>query len=308
MNTPTTPDDPLRGWLHDAGPLINAFRRILRPLVRLALSHGVKHQQLAALLKSVYLDVARDGDEAAGRANVSRLSVLTGIQRKEVKALLQQVEPGSRPIHSHEAELFARWLSDPALTEPGGAPRPLSRIAADDGAGASFESLARAVTSDVHPRTLLDSLLRLGLVRIDEQDRVRALTDRFVPTGEFISLLEFMREHVHDHLCTTVNNVAGLPPMLEQSVYADGLTAGSVDALHELARDAWQQLFRRAVPEARRLVAQDRQTPAEARSRIRIGMYFYAEAEAEAGSESGFPAHRSTTPAPRRRPAHGEPR
>ena len=302
MKITTLPEDPLSGWLHDAGPLINAFRRILRPLVRLALSHGVKHQQLAALLKSVYLDIAREGDEAAGRPNVSRLSVLTGIQRKEVKALLQQAQPGGRPACSHEAELFARWLSDPGLTGPDGTPRPLPRVAADDGAGGSFESLARAVTSDVHPRTLLESLLRLGLVRIDERDQVRALTDRFVPTGEFVSLLEFMREHVHDHLCTTVNNVAGLPPMLEQSVYADGLSAGSVDALHELARDAWQQLFRRAVPEARRLVAQDRQTSDEARSRMRIGMYFYAEAFTPSSSPSS-----QSNPAAQRRPAPGEP-
>ena len=59
--------------------------------------------------------------------------------------------------------VFAHWRSDKRYRKRGGAPRTLPRV----GPAPSFESLAQEVTRDVHPRALLEELLRLKLAVLD---------------------------------------------------------------------------------------------------------------------------------------------
>lgn len=255
------------------------IRRILRPLVRLAIARGLKFQHFSAILKSVYVDAACEIVGGRRSPNVSRLSVLTGLQRKDVAARLAEGDQQIRFSLSMETQLFARWVGDPLLRDADGRPRPLPRFDKADPSDVTFEELARSVTSDVHPRAILESLIRLGVVALDADDKVHALTDRFVPSGEEISLLEFMRDHVHDHLAATVNNLAGRPPMLEQSIFVHGISSRSETHLHQASRDVWQRILQQITPLAQAAVHEDRGTPRESRRRVRVGMYFYAEPE-----------------------------
>ena len=69
--------------------LIEALRRLLRPLVRALVHQQVQYPQLASLLKSLYIDVARSEFSLGGgkAMTLSRLSVLTGIHPREAKRL-----------------------------------------------------------------------------------------------------------------------------------------------------------------------------------------------------------------------------
>ena len=265
--------------------VLGTLRVLLRPVVRLSLAHGVKFQQLSELLKVVSLDVAEAELRAEGRRmNASLLSVTTGLHRKDVNRLSQQrgvPEAAAEP--SLESQVFTRWITDPAYLDDDARPRPLARATALDAASAStFESLARGVTSDVHPRAILDSLLRLGMVAITPDDRVELRTERFVPSRELERMLAFMRDSNHDHLAAAVANTLGRsPPFLEQSMFADGLTAESANRLQDQARGAWLRLIRQMVPSAERMVEIDREVLARddrpQAMRLRVGMYFYSE-------------------------------
>ena len=57
---------------------------------------------------------------------------------------------------------------------------PLPRLASQGG-GASFESLAARVSKDIRSRPMLDELLRLGVVYLDDRDRVVLNVEAFVP-------------------------------------------------------------------------------------------------------------------------------
>ena len=72
--------------------LMIAVRKVLYPLVRLLLSFRIAFPQLAEILKSVYVEVANDEFKLPKKKQTdTRLSLLTGIHRKDIKRLNNQV-------------------------------------------------------------------------------------------------------------------------------------------------------------------------------------------------------------------------
>ena len=65
--------------------LRSACRTLLRPIALILLRGGITWKEFAELSKSVFVSVATDEFGIRGRpTNVSRVSILTGISRKEV--------------------------------------------------------------------------------------------------------------------------------------------------------------------------------------------------------------------------------
>jgi len=66
--------------------MLKACRAMLRPIVRLLLKNGVMWKEFAEVSKNVYVDVAGSEYGISGRqTNASRVSILTGLSRREVK-------------------------------------------------------------------------------------------------------------------------------------------------------------------------------------------------------------------------------
>ena len=261
-----------------ASPVIAALRRILRPLVRLLLTHGVTYPLITDIVKSTYVDVARREFRLSGKRQTdSRISLLTGVHRKDVKRLIEEGERGDpAPTGvSLGASLVARWLGDPELSDEQGRPLPLPRLASDGGR-VSFEGLVESVSKDIRSRVILDEWLRVGVVQLDRRDRVVLNPNALAPTRDFGEKLQFLEANVHDHLAAAVHNLSGgTPPMLERSVFYDQLSSGSVEELRvlagELAMQAIQALNRRAIE----LEREDLQQGRAADRRINFGAYFY---------------------------------
>ncbi|MEM9177577.1 MAG: DUF6502 family protein, partial [Myxococcota bacterium] len=76
------------GQADAAGAVVRMLRRMLRPLVRLLVSQQIPYPLLAQLVKRLYVEVATEDFALEGkRVTVSRLSLLTGIHRREVKRI-----------------------------------------------------------------------------------------------------------------------------------------------------------------------------------------------------------------------------
>lgn len=73
-----------------------------------------------------------------------------------------------------------------------------------------------------------------------------------------------------------VCNVLGETPRLEQSVFANGITQLSANALGDLARRLWSHARSELAAEAIRLYEADR-GKADATQRVRFGSYFWSE-------------------------------
>jgi len=257
--------------------LVAAIRRILRPLVRLLVRRGLTFPWLADLLKPLFVEAAEAEISAEfGRPTISRISVLSGVHRKDVSRRVKQPEADSAPprIHTIGTELVARWLSEARYLDSSGVPRPLPRTHRAGGAE-SFAALAEAVSRDVRPRTILDELLRLGIVRVHD-DSVHLLAQGFVPAAEFDARAFYFGESLHDHLAAGANNLeGGAPPMLERSVYYDELSPASVAKLAARSEELGMQLLTTINRDGMALESSDPPRPGE-RRRIRLGVFFYS--------------------------------
>jgi hypothetical protein len=275
-----------------ASAAIDALLAVLRPLARLAIDHGIRFNQLEELTKRAMVDAALQAvrDEVgSGSPPISRLSVISGIHRKEVKRLVEMPDLSAlRSERTPASELFVRWANMPEWLDEDGSPRALPRRPQEPGIP-SFETLARSVTTDVHPRTLLDELLRVGRVEVDSaSDLVRLRGDPLVPAGKLESLLGFAGASLGDHISAVRENLvaghliaAGEPgvkaPFVEQSVFADELSVDSVAVAGDRTRALWSKVLKSMVPELQRLEDADRAAGRAGDHRVRIGLYFFAE-------------------------------
>jgi len=269
--------------------IVQAVTHLLRPLVRLLLRHQFTYPMLVRLLKEIYVEVAVNEFPVPGKAQTdSRISLLTGIHRKDVKRLWRGEPEARRPpsMLTLGSQLVARWMTDVEYLDEDGQPRPLPRTAAG-GDPISFDSLVAAVSRDIRPRAVLDEWLRLGVARVDEQDRVWLLVDAFVPGKGFDEKSWFFGRNVHDHIATCVHNLAATEPaLLERSVFSNDLSPESAEILAVLAREQGQHainvITRRAFELEREDVARGRAT-----ERVLFGVYFHTAARTpdEAGQD-----------------------
>ena len=267
-----------------SGALTTALRRVLRPLVRLLIAKGVTLPQIIDLLKQTYVSVAEEEFPVNGKRQTdSRISVLTGVHRKDIKRIRESKDTPDilakpRGVSLGEA-VVNQWASRADTTDSLGRPMALPRQSTD---GMSFDRLVEEVSKDVRPRALLDEWKRLAVVSVTEDDYVVLNRAALVPdAGEDEKAFYFGR-NISDHIATTTYNLttseaAGGNPLMERSVYYGGLTADSVASLEKeaerLGMDALLTLNRLA------LECVEKDTGAEgAEHRMSFGLYFFDSA------------------------------
>ncbi|HET9024523.1 MAG TPA: DUF6502 family protein [Burkholderiaceae bacterium] len=267
-----------------ADVLLDESVDMLTPLIRLLVSQGVTYPQFASELKRSFLRAAHAELRSAGkRVSDSAISLLSGVHRKDVRALTADGGLAIRPIDralSVADEVFTRWVSDPTYLAADGLPRvlPLRGRGEDE---PSFESLAQSVSRDFHSRAILDEMTRLGIAEA-AGEFVRLRVERFVPDAGFAETLSYVSRNVSDHLGAVESNLKAIQakarsPFLEQSVFADGLSDDSVRELQELARRIWESALRRMYALATDRLEHDQQVAGEQVVRMRFGVYFYSE-------------------------------
>jgi hypothetical protein len=264
--------DALTADRHDA--LIAAAGAVLGPLARLMVARGVPCAALEHVLQKAFVEAARaEIPKALQPRATSRISAATGLSRREVARLVDDESPPVLPQRSLAAEIFTRWRTSPAYCDDRGRPRSLPR----QGAAPSFEALARSVTQDVHPRTLLDELIRLGIAGlVPERDLVVLTLDAFVPGADEARMLDFLARNVGDHLGVAVDNVLGKGPrQLERAIFATGLSRASVQVAQAWVEQSWQSMLAQLTPLLEDLLARDAEAFAddERPCRFRAGLY-----------------------------------
>ncbi|GBU17441.1 MULTISPECIES: DUF6502 family protein [Methylobacterium] len=269
----------------DEGALHRPVARLLRPLVRLFVARGITFPALTNLLRELYVNVAEYDFALPGKEQTdSRVSLLTGIHRKEVRRLRGAGAPVSAvpATVSRTSRIIARWIADPRFTDPDGRPLALPRSA--DGEAPSFETLVAAVTRDLRPRAVLDEWLDRGLAFSDEHGRVVLAESAYVPKGGGEPQLYYFGRNLHDHIAASVANVIGeTPRFLERAVHYDGLSEDLAGRLEARARAIAMDALREANREAHAACEDD----AGGRHRWNFGIYVYTE---ESGAAPDDPA------------------
>lgn len=261
--------------------LIAALRRLLRPLIKLMLVNGITYPFLSGLLKSLYVEVAREEFLLNGKPQTdSRISLLSGVHRKDVKRLGEesQLEYAPPPTVSLGAKLVAAWTSNALYLDEKGQHLPLPRQASEGGPR-SFEGLVSSVSKDIRSRVILDEWLRIGIAHLDEMDRVCLNTEAFIPENGYEEKAYYFGQNLHDHIAAGTHNLLGQrPPFLDRSVYYDRLTPASVAELSELSKKLGMEALV-AVNKRAEILQREDAEKTEAVQRINFGVYYFGVEE-----------------------------
>jgi hypothetical protein len=222
-----------------------AVARLLRPLVRLLLRHGVSYGTFADIAKQVFVGVATEDFALKGRKqSVSRVSLLTGLTRKEVARIQELPPPQDREIeeqHNRAARVIGGWLRDPDFLDADGAPLPLPI----DKGEHCFAALVRRHSGDVPVRAVLDELLRVGAVDKVERGRIRLRTRGYVPQASAAEKLHMLGTDVEALIATIDHNLdpESKEPLLQRKVMYDNLPDEVLEALRRRAARQGQELL-----------------------------------------------------------------
>jgi hypothetical protein len=160
---------------------MRAFRRIFRPVAGILLRAGVTWREVVDLGKAIYVEVATQDFGIRGRpTNVSRVSILTGLTRREVsriRKLLAEADNAVVDSMNHATRVLTGWFTDDEYVDSDGSPRPLE----SGGAGSSFEALCKRYVSDVAPQTMLKELKHVGAVVEDHDGKLVAKMRTYMP-------------------------------------------------------------------------------------------------------------------------------
>ena len=278
---------------------LDSVLRVMRPLVRLLLRHGITYPAFAAALKRVFLDAAHSELTHQGMARTdSALTLLSGVHRRDVRELrLAQSSLSTpsapstrsptppnvaaaklshaRPPLSVAGEVMAHWLSVQPWLARNGRPLRLPRSGA-----VSFDALVASVSQDVRPRAMLDELLRLGAVT-ESETGIALVAGGFAPREGFVEMSTLFADNLTDHAAAAAANLQGDRNFLEQAVYVDQLSAESAARLQQVAAQVWRQAMKTVMAEAQLRFDGDASLadPHQRNQRARFGVYFYSESE-----------------------------
>ncbi len=261
--------------------LVKALRHVLRPIVRLLLAKGIGYPFLSDLLKEVYVEVADREFSLPGKAQTdSRITLLTGVHRKDVKRLRELDQPTLEAPEgvSLGMRVVSAWSVAPYANEEG-LPAPLPRLASQGGEF-SFEGLVASVSKDIRARALLDEWLRLGIVTLDAEGRVALDSAAFIPSGNLEDMAFYFGHNLHDHAAAAVSNVLSERGIfLERSVHHDGMEAEVVAALAKEAERSGTRLLHSLNRKSLEALADQGKKKAGDTGRYTFGIYFYSEAD-----------------------------
>jgi hypothetical protein len=244
---------------------------------------GLTFPALVDLLRTLYVEVAlRDLLLDPNARTDSRVSLLTGVHRKEIRRQRETAaaEP-EPPTLSVSSRVIARWLGTKALSDASGAPLPLPRT----GAEPSFETLVASVTTDIRARALLDEWLASGIAAIDADGNIRLEQAAFVPRGDREQLMFFFARNLHDHIAAAAANVvaAKTAPFYDRSVHYDGLSPEAARQVERAARAAADVALLHVNRDALTIADTDDAAAlpdgAPRRHRVNFGLYVYREEE-----------------------------
>lgn len=229
--------------IHQA--LSSAVVKLLRPLMRVLLRNGIPYGTFADLAKRVYVRVAMEEFGLPNRKqSVSRVSIITGLSRKEVSRVneLPEVEEEDTiERYNRAARVISGWVRDRRFTDDSGKPADLPI----EGDGATFSDLVKRFSGDVPARAVLDELLRVGVAERLSDGRIRLLNRAYIPHAEEVEKLGILGTDVRDLICTIDHNLKSDSGggLFQRKVSYDNLPEEVLPELRALAAKRGQSLL-----------------------------------------------------------------
>lgn len=249
-----------------------ACRSILKPLVRLLLQEGIAAGELADLCKAVYVESAAEKHrKKSGSFNQSRIAIVTGLTRAEVKRLL--TSPASATArhewHMHRASrVLLGWFHDPDFLDDRGSPKTLPV----KGKQRSFRALVQRYSGDIPVRAMLDELKSSGAITGTKAGHVRVRKKTPTRTGLDARSISAIGDKVATYLTTLIQNATNEEKALfEATAFSTALDGAHLPILRRDI-DVQGRSFIASVEDQLRLSARRARPKISGASRGRVGV------------------------------------
>jgi Family of unknown function (DUF6502) len=253
--------------------------KLLRPLVRILLRHGISYGEFAEMARWVFVNVAQKDFGIAGRKqSISRISIISGLNRKEVTRLTKiniYEDKTASSVINRAGRVIGGWVKDQSFHDSKGFPAALPL----EGEKNSFVELVKLYSGDMPVRAVLDELLRIEAVKKNEDNTVSLLTRAYIPKNIDAEKISILGADAADLMSTIDHNLdEKRQPFFQRKVVYDNIPSEAVAAFRETSAAESQLLLEKLDI---LLSGQDRDcNPAiegSGRKRLGVGIYYFEE-------------------------------
>lgn len=225
--------------------LIMSIIRIMQPLVRILLRNGISFGTFSDIAKWIYVDTAANEFGLKSRKqSISRVSVLTGLSRKEVKRVKELPRPSDKDFaeqYNRAVRVISAWRRETDFSDSHGSPLPLPLT----GKGRTFEELVRRYSGDLPFRAVMDELLNAGIIERADDDRIHLLGRSYVPTTDVGTRFHILGTDVGNLIATIDHNLQAdaTRRLFQRKVSYDNLPREILPDFHDMAAESAQKLL-----------------------------------------------------------------
>jgi uncharacterized protein DUF6502 len=186
--------------------VLDAFLLVMRPIVRILLRYGIGYREFVEVAKTAYVSVASSDFGLRGRpTNISRVAVMTGLTRKEVKRIRDKIASGDNSINVKTTPLtdvLHHWHAQAEFTDSNGQPIGLPFT----GEQGSFTSLVKAYGGDVPPGAMRTEMRRVGVIKEGEDGVLHVVTRTLRPDSDHQNLITTLVHGAYAYMSTVDHN------------------------------------------------------------------------------------------------------
>ena len=191
--------------LADKQQVLGFLGTVLEPVIRLMLRMGVTWKEFSELAKTKFVAVATADFGIRGRpTNISRVAILTGLDRRDVAKLRKGVPaPLTKGYQSKASQVLSAWHHEPGFLDAHGCPAAL----AVEGEGRTFAELMRRYAPALPVIAMVKELESAKAIEKDSEGRLRALKRVYLPSGVSTERLRLWSSALSDVANTIEHNL-----------------------------------------------------------------------------------------------------
>lgn len=181
--------------------------RILKPLIRILLRNGIAYGTFADIARKIYVDAGYDeAQRREQKQTVSNVSILTGINRKEVKRLKESLSfdsDNSLKKFNRIVRVLAGWQHDEDFLDSDHEPKDLQL----EGKKSSFTSLVKKYSGDMPVVAMLNALIDSGNIKIIDNGNIQLVEPNYLPSGDSDQKLNILGIDTAEFIETIDHNI-----------------------------------------------------------------------------------------------------
>lgn len=262
---------------------LKACRHFMGPIARFLLGVGIGYREFAEISKLAFVQVATDDyGLRARKTNMSRVSVMTGLNRKEIRRLRERLDNEDwslDPVLSKPGFILSEWFTNPRYLSRDKTPKVLSFDSETE--SQSFTELVRVLGVDLPPGAMLKELQRAGCVKEVSPGKWKPVQREYSPRGIDVFQVQRFGECLHDLAQTIGENYMmrdrAESRLFEFRAWSDRVDAKSIDKLKKIVATHGMEYLDTLDDWMNEHSVSDEDHPDAQRVRCGVGVYYFED-------------------------------